>query len=336
MTAQLPDEALEELLGVYALDACEPEEAAAVEELLHRRPELAAEAARLADAAAWIGAAGALEPPPGLRGAVFERLRQARPADDPAARLYAAETERVARELDRLDPDDDDVRTPNGLTARELVVHVAAQETLLARAVGRPVDDVDELDIDARTARFVERFAARPYQDVVDAWRQSVDAVLVWAAEPASHNANVAWPGLPLARDAALIARSFENWVHRDDLRSVRGAPSAPPPGAELHLMAELSTSILPPALALAGRARPGHTARVVLTGDGGGSWLIPLEFGEATPTAPPDVTLTTDVVDWCRVAAERLDSAELACTVDGDERLADELLEAASAFATL
>ena len=335
MTIHRSDDLLVELLPAYALDACDPDEAEAVEELLRRRPELAREAARLADAAAWIGAAEAMEPPPRLRSAVFERVRAATPGDA-AARLYAAEADRVARELEELVADDDGLPTPNGLTVRQLVVHLAAQETMLAQVVGRPVEDIDSLDVEARTAAFVERYEHRPYADVVAVWRRAVDAVVAWAAEPVSQDAIVEWLGLPMSHDDALVARSFENCVHRDDLRKVRGRPAAPPPGPELHLMAELSMQTLPAALQLAGRARPGHTARVVLTGDGGGEWTVPLELGATPASAAPEVTLTADVVDWCLLAAERIEPRDLAHEVDGDDELADDLLEAASAFAVL
>ena len=79
MTVPFDDTDLEELLGAYALDACEPEETVALELLFVRRPDLARDAARLADAAAWIAASGALEPPVSLRPAVFDhaRLRRA-------------------------------------------------------------------------------------------------------------------------------------------------------------------------------------------------------------------------------------------------------------------
>ena len=53
---ELSDAEVEELLGAYALDACEPDEAAAVEAVLARRPDLPREADRLSRAAAWIGA----------------------------------------------------------------------------------------------------------------------------------------------------------------------------------------------------------------------------------------------------------------------------------------
>jgi hypothetical protein len=56
----------------------------------------------------------------------------------------------------------------------------------------------------------------------------------------------------------------------------------------------------------------------------------------EVESDAEPDVTVTTDVVDWCRVASERLPEADLHRVVDGDGHLAEDLLVAASAFATL
>jgi uncharacterized protein (TIGR03083 family) len=335
VTAPITDDELEALLGAYALDACEPDEATLVEELLRARPELAREAAQLADAAAWLGATEALAPPSQLRRAVFQRIRRPRPGTDRAARLYAAEAERVAAEFDQLDPDDDDVPTANGLTARELVAHVAAQESLLAQSIGRAVDDLDAIGVEARTNAFIERYADLPFSDLVETWRHAVDAVLRWAGDPASADGTVDWLGMPLGRDDVLVARSFENWLHRDDLRRVRGRPGSPPPGPEMHLMAELAVATLPPALARAGKARPGRHARLVLTGDGGGDWLVALGSGPGTMAAP-DVTITADVVDWCLVAGERLEAAALARTVEGDAALADDLAEAASAFATL
>ncbi len=336
MSGPFSDAALEELLGAYAVDACEPEEVWALEELFLRRPDLAREAARLAEAAVWIGASEALEPPPTLRRAVFDqaRFRQADP--DPPARLYTAEVGRLAEELDLLDADHDDVVTANGLTARDLVVHLGAQETLLAGSVGRPVEPrVDLVDIDGRTAAFIEQFRDAPYEDVVACWRRAVSAVETWCAEPASRATRVEWLGLAMPRDQVLIARAFENWTHRDDLRRVRGQRSAPPPPREVHLMADMSLRTLPFALSATARNRPGCLARVVLTGPGGGEWPVPMA-PDVPSGAEPAVTLTTDVLDWCRHAAERLSRREVSRLVDGDEDLADDLLAAASAFATL
>jgi uncharacterized protein (TIGR03083 family) len=327
------DGGLEDLLGAYALDGCDANEAAAVEALLRRRPDLANESARLATAAAWLGALDAIEPPAALREAVL-----ATTVGDPlhaAARLYEAEARRVADELDRLEPDRYETITPNGLTARSLVVHIAAQESLLAQAIGRPVADVSVTDVHDRTAALIDRSRDRSYGDIVKLWRRAVTAVDTWARDVAHSGATVEWLGLPMAPSDALTARAFENWVHRDDLRRVRGASADPPPARELRLMATLAMRTLPAGLAATGRVRSGRSARVVLTGAGGGTWDLPLDPTEDA-VGTPDLTITASALDWCLLAGERLNPHDLVFTIDGDGDLADDLVAAAPAFATL
>jgi hypothetical protein len=70
-----------------------------------------------------------------------------------------------------------------------------------------------------------------------------------------------------------------------------------------------------------------------VLTGDGGGDWLVAM--GEGAPDDSPDVTVTADVVDWCRLVGDRVGPGEFVYTVDGDTALADDLVAAAPARAT-
>jgi len=66
---------------------------------------------------------------------------------------------------------------------------------------------------------------------------------------------------------------------------------------------------------------------RIVLTGPGGGSFDIG-EPGE------PTVVLASDVLDYCRVAARRIEPDALDMTVEGDGTVVPALLEAARAFA--
>ena len=72
------------------------------------------------------------------------------------------------------------------------------------------------------------------------------------------------------------------------------------------------------------------------ISGDGGGEWTIAMDGSDAPTSAPADVTLTADVVDWCRLAGERLAPEDLRYSVEGDKQLADDLVAAAPAFATL
>ena len=66
--------------------------------------------------------------------------------------------------------------------------------------------------------------------------------------------------------------------------------------------MSDIAVNILPFCLDAAGTT-PAAAARLVLTGEGGGDWVVSLDGAEH---AAPAVTITMDVVDYCRVVAER------------------------------
>jgi hypothetical protein len=68
------------------------------------------------------------------------------------------------------------------------------------------------------------------------------------------------------------------------------------------------------------------------MTGPAGGCYTVPL--APETPAAEPGVTIVIDPVDLCRVAARRLDRAELDATIDGDHRLAELVLSSIGALA--
>ncbi len=330
----LTDLDVEEMLGAYALDACDPAEVAAVEAVLARRPDLAREADRLSRAAAWIGATEAAEPPAGLRVDTLDAARERRQgAADPVVDVYLSFSDRVARAIAELPDTALDVVTANGLTARDLVVHLAAQESLLAQNVGvATIDDLDEDEIVARTHALLPRFADRDLDDAVDLWRESVEANRTWAV--ANPERTAIWRGLGLTRDDTLLVRSFEAWIHSDDLRRASGLPTTPPEPRHLSLMSDLAGRILPLALAAAGRVHDGKTARLVLTGDGGGDWLVAM--GTDDVESVPDVTVTADVVDWCLLVGDRIDPAVMHYEVDGDPALGRDLVASASALATL
>jgi hypothetical protein len=96
----------------------------------------------------------------------------------------------------------------------------------------------------------------------------------------------------------------------------------------------------LPLGMLLAGYDAGGATAKVVLTGPGGGTWLQPLGGQPAAggpdraATGAPDVTVVADVVDFCRLAAQRLDPDGLRAEIEGDAEVARKVLVAAQVFA--
>ncbi len=332
--AHLTDTQVEELLGAYALDACDPDEVAAVEAVLARRPDLARQADDLSNAAAWIGATEALEPPTGMRARVLDAAtaRRVGPAD-PVVDLYVTLSDRLGRAIDELPDTALDVITPNGLSAHDLVVHMAAQESLLAQNLGVPtVADLDDDEIVSRTHALLPRFSGRELDDAVELWQASVEANRIWAV--ANPDRTAIWRGLGLTRDDTLLVRSFEAWIHCDDLRRAAGFAAPPPEARHLSLMSDLAGRILPLALAVAGRTHDGKTARLVLTGDGGGDWLVAM--GEGEPGVTPDVTVTADVVDWCLLVGDRMTPDELLYESDGDQALAEDLVASVPALATL
>ena len=333
---ELSAAAAEELLGAYALDALDRDERAAVEAVLARRPDLAREADRLAGVASWLGATEATEPPARLRAGVLDgALARRRGPADPVIDVYLSLSERFEDAVVDLPADALDVVTTNGLTAAQLVVHMAAQESLLAQHLGIPtVADVVEEDIEARTEALLPRFAGHAVDDALDLWRDSVEANRAWAV--ANPDRDVAWRGLGLTRDDTLLVRAFEAWVHTDDLRRAAGLPEAPPEVRHLALMSDLARRILPLALAVAGGTHDGATARLVLTGPGGGDWLVALDGGEPAPAARADVTVTADVLDWCRLVGDRVPPQAVRIELAGDESLGRELVAAAPALATL
>ncbi len=334
---ELDATAVEELLGAYALDACEPDEVAAIERHLAENPTLAREAERLRNAAVWIGAADALEAPPALRTSVLEVARSRRPAAgaDPVLDLYVGQSEALGEVIDDLDDDDLDRVTTNGLSVRDLVIHCAAQESLAAQLAGRPtVPDVTETDIDAaqRDAhRAVPRSSAGGGPRAVGRGRSRRSA----RGPPTPRTSTGPSRGSVATFPAPTSSRSGPSRPGSTPTTcAARGRRTETPPPGHLAVMSNLAGRVTGFGLVMVGRSRPGKTARLVLTGAGGGDWLIAM--GGGTPGASPDVTVTADVVDWCRLVGERIAPDELDCGVVGDTALADDLLVAASAFATL
>ena len=58
--------------------------------------------------------------------------------------------------------------------------------------------------------------------------------------------------------------------------------------------------------------------------------------MGAGDPAAEPDVTVTADVVEWCRLIGDRVAPEALRVRIDGDDALGRDLVSAAPALATL
>ena len=153
--------------------------------------------------------------------------------------------------------------TPNGLTAHDLVVHMAAQESLLAQLVGVPtIDDLDEDDIvRPHRTRCCRGSGDRHLDGAVALWRDAVDANRR-VGRRATRDRTASWRGLGLTRDDTMLVRAFETWIHADDLRRAAGFPTRARRPRHLSLMSDLAGRTRPVAGARGGRPRAGQDRR--------------------------------------------------------------------------
>ena len=316
-----------ELLGAYALDAVDGDEAAMVATLVAEDEPAARELHRLRGAAAWIGATEALAPPRDLRAQLLER---ATPVAE-ELRIYRMAMARHEELLDSVPPDALDRPTANGLSVGDLVVHLASMESAVAETVGLEPAVTDETDVVARTRGYLDAMGADPLGAGRAAWRSAVEALDAWAAA-GGEQGGLPWNGFTVSRRTLLATRAFETWTHDDDIRDALGRERLVPYPMELGVMSDIAVNILPFCIDAAG-TRPAAAARVILTGEGGGDWTVSLDGREH---ADPSVTITMDVVDYCRVVAERLAPEDCGAMLEGDEELGRTVLACASALATL
>lgn len=214
------------------------------------------------------------------------------------------------------------------LDVQGLAGHLIGVEEDVQRALS---DDpaVDHQDHVTSTQPAADRQAGRVTAATRTDWRRAADRTLE-VARAADMAAGVTVWGIPLPLSALLVARAFELWTHENDIRRVAGLPASVPDVPTLRLMTELATSMLPFGAMLAGLQGP-VSLRLVLTGPGGGTWDVVIGGDAPEPVA---IGIVTDVVDFCRLAANRLDPADLDMHVTGDRGRAAGVLAAASALA--
>jgi uncharacterized protein (TIGR03083 family) len=284
------------------------------------------------------------EPAPGpLRSRVLEAAMAQRPAGRPRHSVELSPVEGYRRTVDELATllaglaHQQWAATVEhyGWTVQGLVGHVLAVEQLLAARLG--LDDVEAPDDDAdhiaMSLGVVEAQADRSPADTLADWRAtSGRAVEALSTSPPDLADRVAIHGLDLTWGSLLVIRSLELWTHTDDIRRAVGLPLQAPDAERLTSMTDLAVRTLPLRLATTGTYR--GTARIVLTGPGGGAWSQGLSLGESEAAGDPDVRLVADAVAFCRLSAGRIDADELGATITGDQHLAAAILATAAAFA--
>ncbi|MET9399052.1 zf-HC2 domain-containing protein [Kitasatospora sp. NPDC002965] len=291
-------EALRSLLGAWALGAVPHREAAELEEHLRACPGCAAEAARLREAAGWLGVEEPLDQPGPLRQQVLDWCLARRPADLPVPAWgapYTAETAKLDALLRDLGPEEwqEVAELPwhggtEYLRPAEVLCHLAAVDGYLAVALGLPdpvpggvapavarrvppQEAVPPLPrvppqgvprwagITERTARLTAEQAGQPPQRVRARWRRHCHELVRSAALAPQGNTPVDFGFATVPLRDAFVDRAFECYVHGEDVARAVAYPYDPPAPQHLRQMIDLAVRMLPFALAGQRTARPEH-----------------------------------------------------------------------------
>jgi uncharacterized protein (TIGR03083 family) len=276
------------------------------------------------------------EPPPlGLKPAILDRVRGRSPATGlvqltPAA-LYGARVRSMRALLDDLRPADWTRRAhPYDWSVHALVAHLLVIERYTATRLGIDAPDVDGLDgctdhhLAVGGATIVEELAREP-EVTAAAWAVAARRILDLVSVPGARSDRpVRLHGWSFSLSSALVARSLELWTHADDIRRATGRPIERPPAEQLRTMSASSVRGLPFLVQLRFPGAQVVPVRVVLTGDGGGTYDI---GGDGDPVA----VVALDAADFCRVVARRVEPREIAVVREGDQRVIASLLDSAS-----
>lgn len=294
-------------------------------------------------AAEALGLAASHDPAPAVRDRVLAGAVAARPPGRPAVVVEAiGPAEALRRTLVELQGlvaslTDDDARRPTieRWTVAGLLGHLTAVEAHTGAVLGwwseDPIDQ--EHDHLAMTLPAVRAAESQPFSEARGAWADAVDRVVARLDSLDDRmDERVQIHGFDFSIRSLLIARTFEVWTHTEDICRAVGRPPLEPDTARLRLMTEAAVGALPIGMLLNGVDPGGRSVRIVLTGDGGGSWVQALDLG--APPGEPELTLVADAVEFCRVAAKRRSPSDLSCTVVGDADLAADVLTAAAVFA--
>ncbi|MEU3949442.1 zf-HC2 domain-containing protein [Streptomyces sp. NPDC029526] len=369
--AVLDHRVLTSLLGAWALAACAPEEAAAVEEHLGECGPCADEALRLREAVGLLQRPESLDLDPGLRTRVLDSCLERRPPRIPVpdwAAAYDAETARLDALLQdfgdaewhapvRLRWYRADEATTRRTTVAGVIAHLLTVDGMVAVALGLddPLGEVAaERDTPAARTEAYWRAAHVPHTRAVRApWREQTHNLVrtVSSAGDRTGDLPVPYGDFELPLHDAMLDRAFECWVHAEDIAEAVDYPYDPPTGRHLHRMVDLAARMLPSVLEarrrsglatpverhLVAAGEPGRSLRLEIEGSGGGEWLIPLDSPAAKGSAEHEVAhVALDGAEFCRLAAGHVTPQEAAAGQVGDREAIRDVLYAAASLSRM
>ena len=293
-----------------------------------------------------LAAAVAVRPPDSLLDGVVDAARGSRPSGQAIESLgggrKANPAEAFVQTVDEFAAlltvaDGGAIVEPYGWSVTQLVAHLVEVDLYLGRQLELWEHEIDEsLEADhlALTERAVRASVRADFADTVARWQQvSADLCAhISSLDTEAMRRRIKFHMLDTRISTVLVVRIFEVWTHIEDLCRAMRRDAPPLDAARLHLMTGVAVAAIPLGMLLGKLDDGGHTARIVLTGRGGGVWNQSLRLG-ADP-GEPSVTIVADAIEFCRLAAQRIAPADLSAEVEGSMDLALDVLRGASVFA--
>jgi len=265
--------------------------------------------------------------------------------------ILHAERTRLGRTIQYTDPSRWDSPSPcAGWTNRDIVSHLAAQDTAAAQVMGEePAAEFEafreanggDLWVDGFNEWAIGVRAELSTLRIVQDWGRAASLLCERAADLPDDvwgSRRVPWVVGEIGVRYLAQSRIVEWWLHGEDLREGTGQEPNPQHWP-VHLTCDMGVRMLPYALGLAGLAFPGMSVQVDLSGMGYGSW----HWGLAPRESPaedkkPDAWIEGRALAFALVAGRRiaadtyLDDGNL--VVGGDEELAAAILRHIRAYA--
>lgn len=264
--------------------------------------------------------------------------------------ILHAERERLGRTIQYADPATWEGPSPcEGWSNRDLLAHLAAQDTAAAQLVGdepaaefhafREANDGD-LWVDGFNEWAIGVRAELPARRLATDWGRAADLMCARAAaiDPAVWpTRRASWFAGEIGVRYLVQSRIVEWWLHGEDLREGTGQEPNPQHWP-VHLVCDMGIRMLPYALGLAGLSYAGASVQIDLSGMGEGAWHWGLSPRESpAEDKKPDAWIEGRALAFALVAGRRvpaeayLDDGSL--VVGGDEQLALTVLHHVRAY---
>jgi uncharacterized protein (TIGR03083 family) len=287
-----------------------------------------------------IADAFAESPPAQLRERTLRTARFRRPAATaPPPAISPVEAlsrtiDDVGRLLAELTDVDWDLPAIDDLTVKGLVGHVVGADRYLGAKLGAWDGDYGTVEHDHRatTRNAIDEAMDSTPGDVTSTWSHTSSALVQHLNElhPDELLAPARYNVVQTDLGGVLVARTFELWTHVEDICRATSRPLVPPDTERLTVMTNVAAALVPLGVEMVSGGT-NATVRLVLTGEGGGTWDRAL--GEGGP-GEPDATIVADAVDFCRLMARRIAPNDLDCELLGDRDLGELVLVGATQFA--